>query len=215
MSPIKSYLISISIFFGILISIAFFILLPKYYSYHKNENVRRNQLQLNKVREFVNSIERETVRRSLSDNSFSIDYYGNDLDFEKVKLYGEKYVRYHLENVTMDITTKSCSNTCICSGGGLRKYGMWCGYRYGGCLWNAVCDSLDECCRMHDSCVGTNGYLSCDCAIALTNCATCAYMAAIQNITAPDHHRHSCSNLADAALITIADIKFVQPSCFS
>jgi len=50
-------------------------------------------------------------------------------------------------------------------------YGKYCGPGYSCANMDAGCDPVDECCRVHDACVGEASYCgSCDCNIALVAC---------------------------------------------
>ena len=55
-----------------------------------------------------------------------------------------------------------CATTCHalnCDNTGIR-YGKYCGVGHGGCPGEKPCDSVDACCKRHDSCVEEAGIFS-------------------------------------------------------
>lgn len=104
-----------------------------------------------------------------------------------------------------------CGVECICSRGGVMKYGRWCGYGYAACEGRGPCDELDECCRLHDMCVSAHGYTNCSCTSALAKCARCAYLHTVRSGTGAGF----CDLAAEAAVGILVELKSVLPHCLS
>lgn len=103
-----------------------------------------------------------------------------------------------------------CGAECICSKGGIMKYGRWCGYGYAACDGLGSCDELDECCRLHDMCVSAHGYTDCSCTSALAKCARCAYLHAVGSGPGTGF----CDLAAEAALGVLVELESLLPHCF-
>eukprot|EP01018_Ginkgo_biloba_P039611 Gb_39978 [translate_table: standard] len=59
----------------------------------------------------------------------------------------------------------NCSRVCVvqeCNSLGIR-YGKYCGVGWTGCPGEKPCDDLDECCKVHDQCVGNKGLMNIKC----------------------------------------------------
>jgi hypothetical protein len=85
-----------------------------------------------------------------------------------------------IANVTM--ASLDCSRKCIkkeiTNAIGVR-YGKYCGIGYTGCVGEQPCDPLDNCCMVHDQCVGRTGLQDCACHKQLLDCTNAV-------INAPD-----------------------------
>ncbi|XP_058074036.1 probable phospholipase A2 homolog 1 [Magnolia sinica] len=66
----------------------------------------------------------------------------------------------------------NCSKTCVaqnCDTVGIR-YGKFCGIGWTGCPGEKPCDALDECCKLHDECVGKKGMTDVKCHEKFKSC---------------------------------------------
>ena len=65
-----------------------------------------------------------------------------------------------------------CATTCHeeqCDSTGIR-YGKFCGVGHGGCEGEKPCDSIDACCKAHDSCVTKAGLFANKCHQSFIDC---------------------------------------------
>jgi len=104
------------------------------------------------------------------------------------------------------VQVATCSDRCKCTRAGMNQYGRYCGLGYTGCPGTPPCDDLDECCKVHDDCVGLYGKTDCACHRNLTICATCAFHT--------DPRASWCGLMRHAAENIISDLYYVVPHCY-
>lgn len=141
-----------------------------------------------------------------------MDHAKTTLSVRELDLYYKTMNKEHKqynEQVLRSFDTV-CSNECVCSRAGFHTYGKYCGWGYTGCSGHG-CNYLDDCCRIHDKCVGNHGLLDCDCNHALAECAHCAYWIMENNDEIVDEW--TCDNSLEAAIVILSDISYVPP-CF-
>ena len=106
--------------------------------------------------------------------------------------------------ITRVLIDNGCSNSCVCSYGGIEDYGVSCGYNHYACRGVKPCDAYDSCCWEHDRCVTRkDDILDCDCLVEFKECIKCAY---IWNVG-------FCGTGRTMALRTVTDITVFEPNC--